>query len=71
MTQKPEWLVAALARIEARRPKPEIMDTQEKADAEGVRLGDTVMRYAPPEFVADPQQALDEWLRTVGWCEGA
>jgi hypothetical protein len=54
------WFRAARSRIEARLPKPEIMDTQEKADAEGVPIGTSVLRYSAPVFLADPQQNIDD-----------
>jgi hypothetical protein len=61
-TEKPEWLKAAIARIEAQREYV-LCDTQEKALDHGVPLGTTVIVRKPPSFTADGQQnRLDDFM---------
>ncbi len=60
MENLPEWFVAARARLQEQRPKTEIMDTPEKAKAEGVKLGTAVLRYPAPKLCLDAQQSLDD-----------
>jgi hypothetical protein len=61
METLPEWFVAARSRLIADRPKPEVMDTPEKAAAEGVPIGTAVLRYAPSQFEPDAQRSLDNY----------